>query len=110
MESTIKLPKDLYLRVQEGGQTVTYCTLRQKALHVIGLDYKQPYTRHGKKFYRPYRNTWGGRDKDLDMLVDAGLMNAYQSEKTGDRYWYAFNRAGLDWLGDQIGVKIYDER
>lgn len=26
------------------------------AKHCIGLDSKKPYTRHGKKFYRPYRN------------------------------------------------------
>jgi hypothetical protein len=23
--------------------------------------------------------------------------------------WYSYNRAGLDWLGEQIGVHIYDE-
>lgn len=22
--------------------------------------------------------------------------------------WYSYNRAGLDWLGEQLGVKIYD--
>ena len=104
----IKLPKEEYIQVLQNGRTVTYCTLRQKVLHVIGLDSKKPYTRHGKKFYRPYRNSWGGRDKELDKLVEVGLMNAYPSERTGERYWYSFNRAGLDWLGEQIGVKIYD--
>lgn len=24
--------------------------------HCVGLDYKKPYERHGKKFYKPYRN------------------------------------------------------
>lgn len=24
-------------------------------------------------------------------------------------YYYRLTRAGLDWLGEQIGVKIYDE-
>lgn len=108
MISEIKLPAQEYIQVQENGRTVTYSTLRQKVLHVIGLDYQRPYIRHGRRFYRPYRNSWGGRDKDLDTLVDAGLMNAYPSEKTGERYWYSFNRRGLDWLGEQIGVKIWD--
>lgn len=109
MDTAITLPKEEYIQIQENGRTVTYTTLRQKALHVIGLDGSRPYTRHGKKFYRPYRNSWGGKDKELDMLVDAGLMNAYPSERTGERYWYSFNRKGLDWLGEQIGVHIWDE-
>lgn len=109
MNTTIELPKEEYIQSQESGKTVTYCTLRQKVFHIIGLDEKRPYTRHGKKFYRPFRNSWGGSDKELDRLVDAGLMNAYPSERTGERYWYSFNRKGLDWLGDQIGVKIHDE-
>lgn len=110
MSNTIKLPKNEYIQVQEDGRTVTYCTLRQQALHVIGLDYKNPYTRHGKKFYRPYRNIWGGENKNFDKLVDAGLMEVAQSEQNGERYWYRFTRAGLDWLGEQIGVKIYEDR
>lgn len=106
----VVLPEDEYIQVLENGSKVTYCTLRQKVLHIIGMDYKRPYTRHGRKFYKPYRNTWGGKDEELDMLVDAGLMNAYPSERTGERYWYSFNRKGLDWLGEQLNVKIYDVR
>ena len=109
LEIKIELPKEEYRQVQENGKTVIYCTMRQKVLHVVGLDYQRPYTRHGKKFYRPYRNSWGGRDADLDKLVESGLMDAYPSERTGERYWYSFNRSGLDWLGEQIGVKILDE-
>lgn len=26
------------------------------ARHAIGLDNKNPYIRHGRKFYKPYRN------------------------------------------------------
>lgn len=104
----IELPKEEYVQVEENGRTVTYTTLRQKVMHVVGLDYKKPYTRHGKKFYRPWRNTWGGKDKQLDELVEAGLMEVMPDTK-GERCWYTFNRAGLDWLGEQLGMKIYDE-
>lgn len=103
----IELPKEDYIHVEENGRTITYCTLRQQVKHVIGLDNKNPYTRHGKKFYRPYRNGWGGRNKKFDMLVDEGLMNAY-NDKSGNRYFYHFNRAGLDWLGEQLGITIHD--
>lgn len=32
---------------------VDYCK------HMVGLDYVKPYRRHGKAFYKPYRNYWG---------------------------------------------------
>lgn len=31
---------------------VDYCK------HMVGLDYERPYQRHGKLFYKPYRNHW----------------------------------------------------
>lgn len=84
------------------------CSLREKAMHVIGLDYKKPYTRHGKKFYRPYRNRWAGKDTEFDWLADAGLMRKSVDE-TGEHYWYWFTRNGLDWLGEQLGINILPE-
>jgi len=43
------------------------------AKHCIGLDRKNPYIRHGKKFYRPYRNYYatGKNHYDCDALVSA---------------------------------------
>lgn len=92
----IELPKEEYFQVEENGKTVTYTTMLQKVKHVIGLDSKKPYIRHGKKFYRPYRNYWVGRDKQLDKLVDIGLMNISENQD-GEPYWYSFNRKGLAW-------------
>ena len=34
----MNLPKEEYIRVEENGHTITYCTLRQKVLHTIGLN------------------------------------------------------------------------
>ncbi len=49
----MNLPKEEYIRVEENGHTITYCTLRQKVLHTIGLNSghvgRRLYTRHGKK-------------------------------------------------------------
>ena len=112
--SEIRLPDEEYIQVQENGRTVTYCTMRQKAMHIIGLDdpRHKPYTRHGKKFYKPYRNYFSGNDADLDRLVDAGYMGVEEIECGGrvDYRTYWFNRKGLDWLGEQLGIYIHNER
>lgn len=45
------------------------------ATHAIGLDHKKPYKRHGRYFYRPYRNYYDASIKDCeiwDVMVNAG--------------------------------------
>lgn len=110
----IELPDKEYIQVVKNGKTVTYCTMRQKVLHVVGLDNARhrPYTRHGKRFYKPYRNYFSGNDKDLDVLVDAGYMDVEESgyEEPNDYRIYYFNRKGLDWLGEQLGIYIHNVR
>lgn len=107
----MELPKEEYIYVEENGRKITYCTMRQKALHAIGLNSshigRRLYTRHGKKYYKPYRNYFCGNDKDLDKLVEAGYMICCGEDGESRTYW--FNRAGLDWLGEQIGIVIRDE-
>ena len=46
----------------------------EEAKHAIGLDYKKPYHRHGKAFYKPYRN--------------------YFCTKKGDEIWNVLQNAG----------------
>lgn len=113
-EGGMKLPKEEYIHVNENGRMITYCTMRQKALHTIGFNSgrvgRRLYTRHGKKYYKPYRNYFCGQDSELDKLVEAGYMDCEDTQAHGEEsrtYW--FNRCGLDWLGEQTGVKIYDE-
>lgn len=110
----IDLPKEEYIHVEKDGRMVTYCTLRQIALHTIGLNSghvgRRLYTRHGKKYYKPYRNYFCGNNSSLDSLVEAGYMEYNENIVHGEKqktYW--FNRNGLDWLGEQIGVHIYNE-
>lgn len=58
----MELPKEEYIKVEKDGQIYTCCTMRQKALHTIGLNSSYPrikkrlYTRNGKRYYKPYRN------------------------------------------------------
>ena len=107
-------PSNEYEHYEKDGKRITVCTMRQKALHTIGLNSshtgRRLYTRHGKKFYKPYRNYFYGKDKDLDTLVEAGYMERMEEIAHGEKtYTYWFNREGLDWLGEQLGIYIYDE-
>lgn len=81
------------------------------ASHAIGLDNKKPYKRHGKLFYRPYRNYYDasmGDCKVWDSLVEKGYAKAGKKDRYGGRmYW--LTRKGLDWLGEQLRIVIHDE-
>ena len=71
------------------------------ASHAIGLDYKKPYTRHGKKFYKPYRNYFSTteRSDDFDLwntMELAGYAKSNQTKRGGYIFW--LTRAGLDWI------------
>ena len=77
------------------------------AAHAIGLDYKRPYQRHGKFFYRPYRNYFSTHDKAHDYSAWQGLCERGYAESgpvriSGNHHNQTFwlTRAGLDWLGD----------
>ena len=76
--------------------------------HAVGLDRKKPYKRHGKLFYRPYRNYFAtGAKNDLwEAIRNEGYATAQQQQSS---VYYFLTRSGLDWLGVQIGVHIYDE-
>ncbi len=83
----------------------------QLAAHAIGLDNKRPYKRHGKLFYRPYRNyyyTYVGCpvDKPWEDMVLTGCAEA---RTQGKHVTYFLTRMGLDWLGKELGMTIYDE-
>lgn len=81
------------------------------ATHAIGLDYRKAYKRHGKYFYKPYRNYYDASPNDCkiwDEMVNKGLAKASKKDRYGGRmYW--LTRKGLDWLGEKLEVKIYDE-
>ena len=80
--------------------------------HMIGLDMlkHKPYKRHGKLFYRPYRNHWAGENKYLDYLSGIlGLCEKQYPKLTGGMPYYYLTRRGLDFLGRHIHVTIHDE-
>lgn len=86
--------------------------------HAIGLDYKKPYTRHGKKFYKPYRNYFNTdpEDKEWIQIMNSGCacMGSIKHCK-GDGYEYDsvnfyLTRVGMDRLGKYLFTHIYDIR
>lgn len=83
------------------------------ASHAIGLDYKRPYTRHGKKFYKPYRNYYDTFTSDEVWLEleKLGYAKSYGLKVIDGREHISFEltRKGLDWLGDVLDIKIYDK-
>ncbi len=81
------------------------------AKHCIGLDRKKPYIRHGKRFYRPYRNFFatGSNYEDWETMKDAGYADRDKEKNQHGGYTYWMTRVGLDWLGERLGIHIYDE-
>lgn len=81
------------------------------ASHAIGLENKKPYKRHGKLFYRPYRNYYNASPRNCEVweaMAAAGYAKAGRKDRYGGRmYW--LTREGLDWLGEKLDIKIYDE-
>lgn len=73
--------------------------------HMVGLDYERPYHRHGKAFYRAYRNYFGEvpeGNRLLDKLPEC-LFTVRRNERGAT---YHLTKTGLDWLGRQLRIKI----
>ena len=64
--------------------------------HCIGLDCKKPYKRHGRKFYKPYRNYYATyvHDDVWNRLVGKGFAkHGLVYEMQGRLFW--ITRKGL---------------
>ena len=83
------------------------------ASHAIGLGHRKPYTRHGRKFYRPYRNYFAINPDDPTWVEMERIGYAKHGEVRDHGHYqmtsFWLTRAGLDWLGEQLGMTIYDE-
>lgn len=76
--------------------------------HIVGLDYHNPYHRHGKSFYKPYRNFYA-EGTDGNKYLDK-LLSSFFVKQKGEQYlYYSLTREGLDWLGRRLNVTILDK-
>lgn len=73
--------------------------------HMVGLDYKRPYHRHGKAFYKAYRNYYCDVPEGNKILnkLPKELFIVHQDER-GTTYYLTKN--GFGWLGRQLHITI----
>ena len=73
--------------------------------HTIGLDYKNPYHRSGKAFYKPYRNYYES-PLSGNPLLDRLPQHVIKATKGSLSMWYKLTDSGLRWLGGRLDVMI----
>lgn len=74
----------------------------QIATHMIGLNYKRPYIRHGRRYYKPYRNYFcsalSGPDYEtLRKMEKKGYVVSGKPGEKGIYFW--MTRGGGGWTG-----------
>ena len=75
--------------------------------HMVGLDNQKPYHRHGKAFYKAYRNYYTdgiSGNPLLDKLC--GVLGIMRKEQGRIGTLYALTQYGLEWLGRQLNITI----
>lgn len=73
--------------------------------HMVGLDYKSPYHRHGKAFYKPYRNYYKA-PKDGNPILDRLPFDIIDKRVDDISVRYELTEQGLAWLGRQLKITI----
>lgn len=77
--------------------------------HMVGLDYERPYHRHGKAFYRPYRNYYADTLSG-NRILDKVPRDVVRKEIGRVSTWYTLTDNGLKWLGRQLHITILNKR
>ena len=75
--------------------------------HMVGLDYKSPYHRHGKAFYRPYRNYYEA-PRDGNPILDKLPFSIIKRRQGAVLVWYSLTKQGLAWVGRQLKITIWE--
>jgi len=86
-------------------------------MHAIGMwpeGLRHAYKRHGRIYYRPYRNYFSTTPKITghwmwERMQKAGHAEMRNSWNDGNGEIWSLTRRGLDWLGMKLDMKIYDE-
>lgn len=84
-------------------------TVVNRMKHCLGMDRRKVYHRHGRAFYKPYRNYYACRKDDMwEAIVELGYANVHK-ENEDDYFYYSVTESGRNWLGCLIGVFIHEE-
>lgn len=75
--------------------------------HSVGLDYKRPYHRHGKAFYRAYRNYYADVPEG-NRLLDKLPECLFTVHRDAHGATYHLTKTGLEWLGRQLQISECD--
>ena len=77
--------------------------------HMVGLDNSRPYHRHGKAFYKPYRNYYEA-PKDGNPILDKLPFDIITKRVGGVSVWYELTEQGIAWLSRQLNIIIKERR
>lgn len=102
MGTDMGVDMDLVQRGVDKQKVIDYCK------HMIGMDNKGTYHRHGKEFYRPYRNYWAGKCKELDAMPNYLIEKCISanSDVALRDIEYHLTAEGKRWLGRQLHITI----
>ena len=85
----------------------------QNMMHMIGMwpeGLRHAYKRHGKIFYKPYRNYWSGYNEYLDYFSGAlGIVDKVDPVQPWNQPFYHLTDYGLRFLGRHLQITIYPE-
>lgn len=90
---------EMDLSTEELSRAIEICK------HMVGLDYKRPYHRHGKSFYKAYRNFYDDVPKG-NRILDKMPSELFRVRRDERGATYYLTQIGLDWLGRQLKMTI----
>lgn len=98
-----------FLAMQSGLSEADY-----KMLHALGADNRKTYIRHGKEYFKPYRNYFTALengDKALDTAHEAGYVTRETRKGYRDEIsvLYQVTQSGWEHLEKVTGCHIYGE-
>lgn len=74
--------------------------------HMVGLDNKKPYHRHGKAFYVAYRNYFDAPPEGNKYLDSLGSFICDRGVFGDKDVLYNLTEEGIDWLGRMLNITI----
>lgn len=75
-------------------------------LHCVGIDYERPYKRHGRLFYKPYRNYYSTVPDDVYWEIIELAGYAMCGKENNGYVTFSLTEKGFDFLGKMLGIEF----